>query len=277
MRRTFAHARRTVRSLASSAGESGGSSRRAGGVVLFGGMVATTLYLGTWQTRRYFWKTQLIEEREASLRRAPAALPSTSGPGTAAAVAEANAFRLLTVRGVLDHDREVKVGPRSPPKHTAAHDDPLCEKNGFCIVTPLRRTGGAQQGERVLVHRGWVPKSALDAGKLDRPAGEVELSVVVLASEEQGRFTPDNEVASGHFFWLDTAALAQRAGIADGGVLVQTVGDGASNWKQQVWPLAKPVAALTDFYVTREKHAGYAATWYSLAFAGALMSVRLLR
>tara|TARA_B110000208_G_scaffold139742_1_gene168589 strand:+ start:1560 stop:2339 length:780 start_codon:yes stop_codon:yes gene_type:complete len=258
------------------------TTRKAGGVALFGGMVATTLYLGTWQTRRYFWKTQLMEERATALKR-----PRIELPAVRSGVLESNeakhAWRVHAVRGVLEHEREVKVGPRSPPKHTAAHKDPLCEKNGFCLVTPLRRTDvSTGEEERVLVHRGWVPKSALDRGAVARPQGEVTLDVVALESETPGRFTPDNDVARRHYYWLDVPTLAAQAAAAtttDNGavrvepVLLQVVGASAP----KAWPLEKPVAALQDFYVTPEKHAGYAATWYSLALAGAVMSARLLR
>jgi cytochrome oxidase assembly protein ShyY1 len=44
-------------------------------MVFFGGIVGTTVYLGTWQTQRYYWKQDMIKERSHSLALEPMAIP----------------------------------------------------------------------------------------------------------------------------------------------------------------------------------------------------------
>jgi hypothetical protein len=45
------------------------------GMAFFSGIVGTTLYLGTWQTKRYYWKQDMIAEREHSLALEAVSMP----------------------------------------------------------------------------------------------------------------------------------------------------------------------------------------------------------
>ena len=158
------------------------------GLILFSGLVSFTAYLGAWQTKRYFWKVEVMAEREAKLARDPVSLNSveafvegrmlvaedaaqegsaSTGAGTGDDDPE---FTPVVVRGKLLNEHSVLMGPRSAPKHSAPFEDKMGEQSGFHIITPLRVTtvhsgrdgdGAAAPSteEIVLVNRGWVSKS----------------------------------------------------------------------------------------------------------------------
>ena len=107
------------------------SAKRAGGYVLFGGLVAGTAALGTWQTQRYNWKVDKVERRKQELRRPPAplahilddnaaAFEARSGGEGGASAAEAagdgvREMRRVTVRGTWDHTSSMLIGRRGAP------------------------------------------------------------------------------------------------------------------------------------------------------------------
>jgi cytochrome oxidase assembly protein ShyY1 len=69
-------------------------------------------------------------------------------------------LRRVSVEGELDYGREVRVGPRPPPKGTPERLTPAAGNNGSVVVTPLVRGGGRSD---VLVIRGWWPSDAYPA------------------------------------------------------------------------------------------------------------------
>jgi hypothetical protein len=112
-------------------------AKRAGGVVLFGGLVIGTAYLGAWQIHRYNWKVDKIAVRRAELALPPVplaqVLSATSSEAkdssgnslikAAAAVrgqardyqeAAEGACRAVVV-GTWDHDASMLIGRRGAP------------------------------------------------------------------------------------------------------------------------------------------------------------------
>lgn len=112
-------------------------AKRAGGIVLFGGLVIGTAYLGAWQIHRYNWKVDKIAVRRAELALPPVPLAQvlsatfseakdTSGNSlmkAAAAVrgqardyqeAAEGACRVVVV-GTWDHDASMLIGRRGAP------------------------------------------------------------------------------------------------------------------------------------------------------------------
>eukprot|EP00966_Prymnesium_polylepis_P231645 5359317-Prymnesium_polylepis.1 len=101
------------RSLATAAAPEGSSTRRIG-IVLFSGIVCTTAYLGAWQLYRYTWKIDLIEKRTARLSQAPKQLLDVVADPMAGMGAD-DEFVPVTCEGVLLHEHQALVGPRSAP------------------------------------------------------------------------------------------------------------------------------------------------------------------
>ena len=111
-------------------------AKRAGGLVLFGGLVAGTASLGAWQVHRYSWKVDKISVRRAELALPPAPLAqvlaatasvAASAPNStvkaAATVrgqarnyeAAAEGARRAVVVGTWDHSVSMLIGRRGAP------------------------------------------------------------------------------------------------------------------------------------------------------------------
>lgn len=106
--------------------------------------------LGFWQLRRMEWKQKLIE-----LRRTRLAMPRllvAGSPFPWRDKVQDYAYRIVEVRGVFDHRREMHVGPR-PGSDSSGETHP-----GFLVVTPLR----LEDSSTVLVNRGHLPTERLD-------------------------------------------------------------------------------------------------------------------
>jgi len=122
---------------------------------------------------------------------------------------------------------------------------------GFFVVTPLQL---ADRPERILVNRGWVPKSKLNpaARQEGQPAGLVDLVGVVRKTEKReplapkGRDGPKSTTTS----FRDIPALAERLGTEE----VFLDADAASTTK------GGPLGGQT-ILTLRNDHLSYLLTW----------------
>jgi cytochrome oxidase assembly protein ShyY1 len=95
--------------------------------------------------------------------------------------------------------------------------------------------------------------------------GEVSLVGVLRRGEEKGGFSPDNDIKARHFFWLDHAGIAKAMGYneEDLPVIMDVIKPKDESSEVTLMnPLKKKIENYIEFYMTPEKHAGYAATWY---------------
>ncbi len=193
--------------------------------------------LGTWQVQRLDWKEGLIAEIDAGRAAAPEALPETlaDAPGWR--------FRNVTATGRFLH-------------HAESHRTGKAEngKIGYRIFTPLQR----DNGETIMVERGWVPEGLKEPGT--RPEslieGEITVSGMLRLPDPRNYFTPPDNVVENRWFAVDPRAMGAAAGVTVPGWYVV---DEASSLD---WPRAGPSELNL-----RNNHLGYAVTWYSLAFA----------
>lgn len=235
------------------------------GMVFFGGMVVGTASLGTWQYQRYFEKVQLIREREKMLEQVP------EGEALADDLGRTQAHSVVRVEGVYDHEKEMRLRQRGPPTSAALgpggmNTGPI----GEYVITPLR----LRDGSTVFINRGWV---AAAPGRKERPPvaqpqGRTAVLGVLTEAEKANTFSPPNdpEKDSGYLFWVEEGAMRQYAGLAggDGGHYVQALEETG----EADGLLRKRKEDFMKFSVTPETHAGYAATWFSLAFFGAVLT-----
>lgn len=193
------------------------------------------LGLGTWQVQRLEWKEGLIAGIQAGLSADPVALPARleDAPGWR--------FRRVTLQGRFLH-------------HAEAHRTGKAENGriGFRIFTPLQR----EDGETVMVERGWVPEALKDpatraAGQV---TGPVRVTGMLRLPDERNFFTPGDDPAGNMWFASDPRAMAASAGVTVPGFYV------VQEEAEVEWPRAAP-ADLS----LRNNHASYAFTWYSLA------------
>lgn len=208
----------------------------------FGALVAGTFGLGVWQTQRYSWKIELQQARRRELALAPTSLE------------EAQGHRRVAVRGRLE--KGTRVGPRAAP--FARTQGLSTAPQGYEILAVL-----VTDERRILVNRGWAPRGV----EVECPEETVEL-VGIMGGERKGTFSPVN--TKDHVLWIEVPFLAAMLKTEE---ILLTVVDDKSN---ESWPRPKTVDDFQNFPVDPPTHAAYAATWFALSAAGALMTRRLL-
>jgi surfeit locus 1 family protein len=210
------------------------------------------LGLGTWQVQRLHWKEGLIAARAAAVSSAPVALPKTLDE------ARALEFHRVRAAGRFLNEREL---------HLHATTD--AGDAGYHVVTPLALDGGGT----VLVDRGFVPERL--AAPATRAAANPTGAVVVtglLRLAPEGKpswFTPDNRPDRNEWFYVDTAAMAAAAGLADTPSFYVDA-DATPN------PGGFPLGGQTILDLPNN-HLQYAITWYALAGALVIVYILLLR
>ena len=294
--------------FATASGSSRSSAKQVGGYVLFGGLVAGTATLGTWQAQRYYWKVDKVDKRKTELRRPPAPLAhildeaeselnSTGGVTSSAAKLDGvREMRRVKLHGVWDHSANMLIGRRGAPPGLlgAAPQGLATSPSGYYLCTALvlsEAEGVRLAGQRIVVNRGWLPAAVAEAKGWNRPTGSVVLTGLVnmRGGETKATFSPVNDPTSGTMLWLELPLLAKalrciREEEGSAPILVDEVSecfgtnDGTQgNSTKWSWPAAKDLASFEAFPVMPETHAVYATTWYSLSTFGLLAAMRLLR
>eukprot|EP00943_MAST-04B_sp_MAST-4B-sp1_P005246 g5246.t1 len=256
------------------------------GMVLFGGIVCATAGLGSWQIKRYYWKKELVEERRKTLVSDP--IEITTLPATAKDIKEYE-YRPISLKGTFDHENEILVGPRSPPKERSGGmglADVKGETAGFYVVTPFILRN--ENNEKILVNRGWIPGSfaakdkseyALSEGSKRFVTGEVEIVGILTPGEEKNTFSPPNDIENRRFLWFELDGLSKASSYLDPTHAASSIGivQATQRHNDGVFPMARPIEAYNDFYTTTNTHLIYAGTWFTLATAGTFMTYKLFR
>lgn len=157
----------------------------------------TAFCLGSWQVKRLEWKTKLIAKFEDRLIRDPLPLPPRLDPSV---VPEFD-YRRVYATGVLQHEKEMLVGPRM-----------LDGKDGFFVITPLARGKGAST---VLINRGWISREKQfqrDRDPRSLPQGEITVAGLLREPWKKNVFTPDNKPEEAKFYFPDVYQMAEIAG-----------------------------------------------------------------
>ncbi len=197
-------------------------------VILVGFMVG----LAVWQLQRLEWKTNLLAEMNAHMAAAPVPMPETLGDK------KDWEYRRVTLAGTFDYTHEFLIQPRT-----------LDGRVGYHIVVPFKRASGGT----VLVNRGWIADEFLKTAQ--RPQGIVQIEGI-LQYPEKNAFTPDNNPAKNNWFWADTAAMGDAAGIK--GVAPALVVIAAKT------PGVYPTGGRLTIDIPND-HKQYAIFWFSMA------------
>jgi surfeit locus 1 family protein len=276
--------------------------------VFFGLPIAVTFSLGAWQVYRLDRKRKLIAVREEYLAQKPLDEESMTLQTATDSVPE---FSRVILSGKFLHEREMLVGPRSPPMDVSSAVLQWGGSSGFQVVTPFI----TDSGRTMLVIRGWIPQRLADprsradaavapgrrggASEAVNPTGEagarqyltsddnVSLTAVVKAScEERGRFTPDNQPSTGDWYYVDASKMATSAGLTSGrgesdGPETVTTSSSVGNVPvvellrpapMEGWPHPRPESDYVTFRTPPSTHVVYATTWFSLSAALALLT-----
>ena len=231
-------------------------------------VIALTVSLGLWQTRRAEFKSGLLAAREQAARGpAPALTSVLRSDGRIAAEDEAGKQRLAQ----LPYGIPVAVNGRWLPEHTVFIDNRTHQGvSGFHVITPLAVQDSALV---VAVNRGWIASDPRDRNRLPAlrtPEGPVRLQAMVeqpvkaleLGSGPGGAgpATGDNARPWQNF---DAGRLSARLGKPVAPWLLRQTADAeAQDGLNRNWPVASDDVA---------KHRGYAFQWFGLTTLTALL------
>lgn len=198
-------------------------------------MLMVLLALGTWQIERLHWKRGLLAQI-ARAEMAPAA-PLQDEPGP---------FTKVQVTGELRDDLSASYGAE-------VRDTPAGPQLGTQLIVPLER----EEGEPILVDRGWVPQSRPRAIALS--SGEVTLDGYVRPGDQPGLFSAPDNPATRQFYTLDPRAIGAGLGLQNVApfVLVAMGSPPPEHYPDPARHLPQPP----------NNHLSYAITWYGLAIA----------
>jgi surfeit locus 1 family protein len=197
--------------------------------------------LGTWQLDRREWKSQVIETRTQQIAQPTVAFPDLLKEPEIDLFT--SVYRSVRLQGRYRTGDEIKLLSRTRDG-----------RPGFHVITPLVTEYAVGV---VLVDRGWIPINR-EEDITPAPTGLVEVEGFVRMFETPNRFIPDNDPASGDWFYLDGDQIASALNLdAVAPSYIQLAPDAAA---PGVYPKGDiPNVAL------RNPHLQYAITWYALA------------
>jgi surfeit locus 1 family protein len=228
--------------------------RTAGGRLLAAAcaalLCAVFAALGTWQLQRLHWKTALIARVEQRVRAAPVAAPARAD--WARLGKQRDEYRHVRLRGhFLD-------APATLVQATTALG------SGFWVLAPFAR----DDGDIVLVNRGFVPASARQAG------GGTELTGLLRMSEPGGGFLRDNDPLHGRWYSRDVEAIAAARGLAR--VAPYFVDQDGTGQAGAGGERPAPVGGLTVVSFNNH-HLVYALTWFAMGLMATGACVLVVR
>lgn len=196
----------------------------------------TLISLGSWQLYRLQWKNNLIKTVTEEMAKDPILMP-----GEEQSLASLT-YRRVLLRGSFLNDHELFRYQQNQGKQ------------GYEIVTPFKR----DNGQIVMVNRGWIPLEKRDPNR--RPGSEIEgetnIEGVIAEKEVPGTFTPDNSIKDNVWFWIDLDAIHAMTGFDLQPVIIHEIG--------QNTPGQYPIKLGTELKF-RNDHLNYAIIWFSLA------------
>jgi surfeit locus 1 family protein len=196
-------------------------------------MLAVLLALGTWQVERLHWKQRILAEIARAEAAPPVPLPPTPDP-----------FSKVQVTGHLRDDLAASFGAE-------VRDTRAGTELGAQRIEPLER----EQGDPILVDRGWVPDKRTRA--IAEPGGDVTLEGYVRPSDKPGLFSANDNPAAREFFTLNAPAIGAAVGLHRVApfFLVVVGAPPPEGYPEPALHLPRPP----------NNHLSYAITWYGLA------------
>jgi surfeit locus 1 family protein len=202
-------------------------------------MLLVLLALGTWQVHRLAWKEDLLAHIAHAEAAPPVPLKGVPSP-----------FEKVKATGRLAHDKSALYGAE-------VRDEPTGPVLGAHLIEPLQR----DDGETILVDRGWVPLNRGEPVAL--PADTVTVAGFIYPGDKPGWFSAHDDIVARHFYTLDPPAIASALGLTNVAPYILVA-------MGRPPPQGVPIPAQ---HLPRppNNHLQYAATWYGLA--GALVVV----
>jgi len=216
-------------------------------------MPLTAFGLGSWQVHRLQWKKERIRDLELRSQADAVPLPTNiMEPG----MKKQMEYKRVLVTGSFDHTQEILLGPRALNDQKGNKGGGMISqsKTGFQVITPFI----LENGDRILVNRGWVPKELKDSKKRQdgQISGKVSLAGYVRSGEKRPQFSPTVKQDSLQWYYCDVDSIATISKTMP--LLIEA--DGNSSVRNG------PIGGQTRVTL-RNEHMQYIITWYSLSAA----------
>ena len=202
--------------------------------------VGILLSLGTWQTKRLFWKLDRLERIDTEIAAAPVPLAAALEP-------EFRRYAPVEATGQFGQ----------------GHIRVLATRTSIGAVYRIIRPFVTDQGREVMVDTGWQLQSRTVA---EAPQGRLSLTGNLDAPQEVDGFIPSPDLAGNIWFARDVPAMAQVLGTEP--VLVVLRDGPETDLGVTLWPI--DTAGISN------NHLQYAITWFSLALIWAAMTIYFL-
>ncbi len=219
-------------------------------------LVVLFVNLGFWQLRRLEERRDRNAVIEARSAQPVQPVGAVVDPGAGFAESDALVYRQVSARGTYDIGGEVLIRSRS-----------LDGQPGYHVLTPLV----TDEGPALAVNRGFVPRSGDEVVPAPPPGGEVEVSGILLPTQERAGIGP-TDPAGGTLAELaraDLGRLQQQYDTDLYPLLLQL--------RRQEPPPGELPVVLPDLDRHEGPHLGYAVQWFLFAGVGAVGWPVLLR
>lgn len=203
-------------------------------------MFVVMIGLGAWQLQRLEWKLGLIAQMQERMTG-----PLLSAPQLAAAI---------KAGGSADYYRLVAQGQFLPGRQLFWFTAGLDGEPGYHVIAPLL----LQEGQILLVDRGFIPLAAKDApGAFALASGAAIIHGIARDSQHAGSFTPDDEPQKQLIFARNVAVMARELGVSN---VVPFFVEADAKPDSSGYPKGGQTRVTL-----RNEHLQYALTWFGLA------------
>ncbi len=209
--------------------------------------LAILVALGTWQVKRFNWKTNLVEMINSRIDLPPQPLPP---PRTWKQLDLDNMnYRAVKASGRFNYKDEVHLFTQMPAGKATYSG------TGYWVIVPFELDGGGV----VLVNRGFVPEKFKQQRTRLKSQVEGRRTITGFIKTDQGSnyFTPETDFKNNIWYTRNIKAIAEHLELENfAPFLITQSGDASKDSLPQPRELNVKL---------ENRHLGYAITWYGLA------------
>lgn len=218
---------------------------RSASLLVTTSLFLTLVYLGFWQVGRLNEKNALVHQIRSGLHDPAVSLPKHFMTETP------SAYSKYKLQGKFLSNKDILLYS-SNPHHP--------ERHGYFVMTPF----ALDSGEVFLINRGWASQSLArkPLGLHDEPTS---IEAMVLLPKKPSIFIPKNDVEHNVWIYVDLKAMKDFSKVPIEQRFYMALISGDDLPKELV------IKRAEDFLQIKNDHLWYAVTWFSLAFAVAVI------
>jgi len=209
--------------------------------------LAILVALGTWQVKRFSWKTNLVETINSSIDLPPQPLPPID-TWKQLDLDNIN-YRVVKASGRFNYKDEVHIFTQTPAGKATYSGA------GYWVIVPFALDGGGA----VLVNRGFIPEKYKQQRSRLKSQVEGKQTITGFIKTDQGAnyFTPETDFKNNIWYTRNIKAISEHLELENAApFLIAQSGEFSKD------RLPQPRQLNVNLV---NRHLGYAITWYGLA------------